>query len=89
MGSVTDSDELFGTYARGAAWDEMLDEGGDPRPPYKPIHHTLRAMNPEGLKERADALANRGVESLRAGQDRGGRLSDHAEDAAPEGHTHS
>lgn len=74
MGSVTDSDELFGTYARGAAWDEMLDEGGDPRPPYKPIHHTLRAMNPEGLKERADALARmffeQGVTFDHAGEER-------------------
>lgn len=71
---MTDSDELFGTYARGAAWDEMLDEGGDPRQPYKPIHHTLRAMDPESLKERADALARmffeQGVTFDHAGEER-------------------
>ena len=71
---VTDRDSLFGTYAPGAAWDEMLDESGEPRAPYKPIHHTLRAMEPEALKERADALARmffeQGVTFDHAGEER-------------------
>ena len=74
VGSVTDNDSLFGAYARGAAWDEMLDESGEPRTPYKPIHHTLRSMEPEALKERADALARmffeQGVTFDHAGEER-------------------
>ena len=43
---------LFDHYALGAAWDEMLAEPGSPRTPYKPVFHTLRAMNGSALKER-------------------------------------
>jgi len=74
---VTDKalDSLFGTqYDPGAAWDEMLDEGGAPRPPYKPIHHTLRSMEVGALTERADALARmffeQGVTFDHAGEER-------------------
>ncbi|WP_201468274.1 circularly permuted type 2 ATP-grasp protein [Janibacter melonis] len=46
----------------------------EPRQPYKPIHHTLRSMEPESLKERADALArmflDQGVTFDHAGEER-------------------
>ena len=52
----------------------MLDESGSPRAPYKPIHHTLRSMEPRALKERADALARmffeQGVTFDHAGEER-------------------
>ncbi len=71
---MTVNDSLFGTYAPSAAWDEMLGEGGEPRPPYKPIHHTLRSMEPQELKDRADALArmffDQGVTFDHAGEER-------------------
>lgn len=66
---------MFDDYPTGDAWDEMFDHGsGEPRAPYKPIHHTLRAMDPESLKERADALArmflDQGVTFDHAGEER-------------------
>lgn len=71
---MTVNDSLFGTYAPSAAWDEMLGEGGEPRAPYKPIHHTLRSMEPQELKDRADALArmffDQGVTFDHAGEER-------------------
>lgn len=74
VGAVTDNDSLFGTYAPGAAWDEMVGEGGEPRQPYKPVHHTLRSMEPRELKDRADALArmffDQGVTFDHAGEER-------------------
>ncbi|WP_370894273.1 circularly permuted type 2 ATP-grasp protein [Janibacter sp. GXQ6167] len=52
----------------------MLDDLGEARAPYKPIHHTLRSMAPENLKERADALArmflDQGVTFDHAGEER-------------------
>ena len=75
VGGVTDAlDSLFGTYAPSAAWDEMLDATGEPRPPYKPVHHTLRSMAPGELKDRADTLARmffeQGVTFDHAGEER-------------------
>ncbi|GAA1243789.1 circularly permuted type 2 ATP-grasp protein [Janibacter melonis] len=66
---------LFADYAAGPAWDEMFAAGAqEPRQPYKPIHHTLRSMEPESLKERADALArmflDQGVTFDHAGEER-------------------
>ncbi len=66
---------LFADYAAGPAWDEMFAaDAQEPRQPYKPIHHTLRSMEPESLKERADALArmflDQGVTFDHAGEER-------------------
>ena len=65
---------LFSEYTAGRAWDEMLDESGTPRAPYKPIHHTLRSMDADSLKDRADALArtflDQGVTFDHAGEER-------------------
>ena len=65
---------LFDHYTLGAAWDEMLAEPGAPRTAYKPVFHTLRAMNAGTLKERADALArsylDQGVTFDFAGEER-------------------
>ena len=61
-------------YTLGAAWDEMLAEPGAPRTAYKPVFHTLRAMNAGTLKERADTLArsylDQGVTFDYAGEER-------------------
>ncbi len=57
---VSDEDPastLFDGYVPGQAWDEMLSATGTPRTPYKAVHHTLRAMTPTEMKERADILA--------------------------------
>ena len=65
---------LFDDYALGRAWDEMLGEPGSPRTPYKPVFHTLRGMNGQALKERADSLArsylDQGVTFDHAGEER-------------------
>ena len=65
---------LFDHYTLGAAWDEMLAEPGAPRTAYKPVFHTLRAMNAGTLKERADTLArsylDQGVTFDYAGEER-------------------
>ena len=65
---------LFDHYTLGAAWDEMLAEPGAPRTAYKPVFHTLRAMNAGTLKERADTLArsylDQGVTFDFAGEER-------------------
>ena len=72
--SQSQSQGLFSGYAAGEAWDEMMSEEGQPRAPFKPIHHTLREMDPESLKERADALASmfldQGVTFDHAGEER-------------------
>ena len=76
---------LFDYYTLGAAWDEMLAEPGAPRTAYKPVFHTLRAMNAGTLKERADTLArsylDQGVTFDYAGEERPFPL-----DAVPAGH---
>ena len=69
-----DAGSLFDDYTLGAAWDEMLAEPGAPRTAYKPVFHTLRAMNAGTLKERADTLArsylDQGVTFDYAGEER-------------------
>ena len=77
MSEQTDPDalgSLFDSYTLGAAWDEMLAEPGSPRTAYKPVFHTLRAMNAGTLKERADTLArsylDQGVTFDYAGEER-------------------
>ena len=66
--------DLFDDYQLGNAWDEMLDEPSTARLPYRAVHHTLRAMRPEALKERAEFLArsylDQGVTFDHAGEER-------------------
>jgi uncharacterized circularly permuted ATP-grasp superfamily protein len=67
--------ELFDDYPlSGPAWDEMLSAPGEPRSPYRAVHHTLRSMAPEALRERAEALARtyleQGVTFDHAGEER-------------------
>jgi uncharacterized circularly permuted ATP-grasp superfamily protein len=49
--------DLFEDYRLGTSWDEMLGAPNEARAPYRAVHHTLRAMHPQALKERADYLA--------------------------------
>ncbi len=49
--------DLFEDYRLGTSWDEMLGGPNEARGPYRAVHHTLRAMHPEALRERADFLA--------------------------------
>lgn len=66
--------DLFDDYRLGDAWDEMLGEPDLARAPYRAVHHTLRAMKPEALKERAEFLArsylDQGVTFDHAGEER-------------------
>ncbi len=65
---------MFADYQLGAAWDEMLSLEGEPRQSYRAVHHTLRSMRPEQLKERAESLAriylDQGVTFDHAGEER-------------------
>lgn len=55
--------DLFDEYpvgaggAPGAAWDEMIDPSGQPRPAYRPVHAALVQQTSADLRARADALA--------------------------------
>jgi len=66
--------DLFEDYRLGTSWDEMLGAPDEARGPYRAVHHTLRAMHPEALRERADFLArsflDQGVTFDHAGEER-------------------
>jgi uncharacterized circularly permuted ATP-grasp superfamily protein len=66
--------ELFEGYRGGSAWDEMLSDAERPRPPYRAVHATLRALRGSDLVHRADALArtflDQGVTFDYAGEER-------------------
>lgn len=49
--------DLFEGYPEGAAWDEMIEPGHQIRGPYQHVHATMRALNADELRLRADALA--------------------------------
>ena len=49
--------DLFEDYRLGTSWDEMLGSPDEARGPYRAVHHTLRSMEPEVLRERAEYLA--------------------------------
>jgi uncharacterized circularly permuted ATP-grasp superfamily protein len=42
----------FSDYALGAAYDEMIAPGGEPRDHYRPLHDRLRGLDPEDLRRR-------------------------------------
>jgi len=66
--------DLFEDYRLGTSWDEMLGSPDEARGPYRAVHHTLRSMEPEVLRERADYLArsflDQGVTFDHAGEER-------------------
>src|SRR6478735_8177021 len=66
--------DLFEDYQLGTSWDEMLGSPDEARGPYRAVHHTLRSMEPEVLRERADYLArsflDQGVTFDHAGEER-------------------
>ncbi len=47
----------FAGYARGRAWDEMLDPDHGVRTPYKPVRHALGSMDGDEMRARADSVA--------------------------------
>ena len=66
--------DLFEDYRLGTSWDEMLGGPNEARGPYRAVHHTLRSMQPEALRERAEYLArsflDQGVTFDHAGEER-------------------
>ncbi len=66
--------DLFEDYRLGNSWDEMLGGPDEARGPYRAVHHTLRSMEPEALRERAEYLArsflDQGVTFDHAGEER-------------------
>jgi uncharacterized circularly permuted ATP-grasp superfamily protein len=66
--------DLFEDYRLGTSWDEMLGGPNEARGPYRAVHHTLRTMAPEALRERAEYLArsflDQGVTFDHAGEER-------------------
>ncbi|MEP6650231.1 MAG: circularly permuted type 2 ATP-grasp protein, partial [Lapillicoccus sp.] len=66
--------DLFEDYRLGTSWDEMLGGPNEARGPYRAVHHTLRSMDPDSLRERAEYLArsflDQGVTFDHAGEER-------------------
>jgi uncharacterized circularly permuted ATP-grasp superfamily protein len=66
--------DVFDQYAMAAAWDEMFDRPGVPRPAYRSLFTTLQPLSMQDLRHRADQLArvftDRGVTFSYAGEDR-------------------
>ena len=57
--------DLFDGYRVGAAWDEMIEPGGAPRPPYRALYDSLQRSGLQELRAGVDSLAraylNQGV----------------------------
>ena len=47
--------DLLDDYPVGAAWDEMFERPGTPRPPYEVLHQALQALSPEEFGSRCTA----------------------------------
>lgn len=66
--------DLFSDYPLGAAWDEMFDAAGKPRPCSEAVHDVVRGLPSDELRARADALAlsflDRGVTFALGGEER-------------------
>jgi uncharacterized circularly permuted ATP-grasp superfamily protein len=66
--------DLFQDYPLGAAWDEMFDANGRPRPSSEAVHDVVRLLPSDELRARADALAlsflDRGVTFALGGEER-------------------
>lgn len=65
----------FSSYTLDAAFDEMLDTSGQPRPPYLELYQRLLAMPPETLQQRQQAanttFLNQGITFTVYGGDEG------------------
>ncbi|HLY34262.1 MAG TPA: circularly permuted type 2 ATP-grasp protein [Jatrophihabitantaceae bacterium] len=66
--------DLFDGYAVGAAWDEMIDEAGLPRTPYRPLYESIQRSGVQELRAGVDTLAraylNQGVTFDVGGEER-------------------
>ncbi|WP_265522078.1 circularly permuted type 2 ATP-grasp protein [Oerskovia flava] len=49
--------DLFDDYPQSRAFDEMLDAGGQLRPPYERVHATMTSLTSAEVSSRAEALA--------------------------------
>src|SRR5258707_3825345 len=66
--------DIFDSYQMAAAWDEMFERPGVPRPAYQSLFSTLQPLSGADLRFRADQLArvftDRGVTFAYAGEER-------------------
>jgi uncharacterized circularly permuted ATP-grasp superfamily protein len=66
--------DIFDSYVLAAAWDEMFERPGRPRPAYQSLFATLQPLSGADLRFRADQLArvftDRGVTFAYAGEER-------------------
>jgi uncharacterized circularly permuted ATP-grasp superfamily protein len=66
--------DVFDGYRRGLAWDEMIDETGCARAPYRALFDSIRNIGTQELRSGADALAhsylNQGVTFDVGGEER-------------------
>src|SRR6476661_4050954 len=66
--------DVFDGYRRGPAWDEMIDETGSARAPYRALFDSIRNVGTQELRSGADALAhsylNQGVTFDIGGEER-------------------
>jgi uncharacterized circularly permuted ATP-grasp superfamily protein len=66
--------DLFDDYAVGAAWDEMVDQAGSPRAPYRTLYESIQRSGAQELRAGVDSLAraylNQGVTFDVGGEER-------------------
>jgi uncharacterized circularly permuted ATP-grasp superfamily protein len=66
--------DIFDSYQLAAAWDEMFERPGQPRPAYQALLTALQPLDPAELRYRADQMArtftDRGVTFDHAGEER-------------------
>jgi uncharacterized circularly permuted ATP-grasp superfamily protein len=66
--------DIFDSYAMSQAWDEMFEQPGAPREPYRAVFLALQPLAPADLRHRADQLArvftDRGVTFAYEGEER-------------------
>jgi uncharacterized circularly permuted ATP-grasp superfamily protein len=66
--------DIYDSYQLAAAWDEMFERPGLPRPPYRALLAALQPLDPSELRYRADQMASaftdRGVTFDHAGEER-------------------
>ncbi len=66
--------DIFDSYQLAAAWDEMFERPGQPRPAYQAMLAALQPLDPSELRYRADQMAraftDRGVTFDHAGEER-------------------
>src|SRR5690349_777084 len=66
--------DLFDGYQVGAAWDEMIDGAGSPRPSYRALYDSIQRSGSQELRAGVDSLAraylNQGVTFDVGGEER-------------------